>query len=400
MLTLNSIQTTIILGINVIILGGTAMYIHPIIKRVTLLLFMTAIISILLYVSFPLILPFLMAILFTIILRPIILAVQSVLHIPYLLSCLLVIFFFLFFIFLFLGYLLFELFHGIIYLTEWLPVHLKDLIMNIIEHINQTVIPPLEEAGKWINTLSPDQQVMVQEQLEEIGKSIAEYIGLWLEVFFKSLGTLIVGLPGHFTMLFFSILCTFFFCKDWDRLVYWIKKYVPNKVLTIIQLLTVELKKKIFHYTKAQIILLGLNFLTLFIALSLFQIPYALTISAFITVIDLLPILGTGIVLIPWAIYLWANDQVVLSIGLICIYALIVLQRQLLEPKLVSNALGIHPLAFIIAIYIGITTLGMSGLWLGPITLFLLTACKEAQIFQLLWRYIRYNEISFKNDES
>lgn len=374
------------------------MYIHPILKRVSFLLITMTIATMLIYISFPLILPLLIAVLFTVILRPIILAVQNLLHIPYLLSCLLVIFFFLFFIILFLGYLLFEMFHGIIYLAEWLPVHLKDLIMSIIEYINHAVIVPLEKAGNWINTLSPDQQVMVQEQLEEIGKSVAEYIGLWIEVFLKSLGSLIIGLPGHFTMLFVSILCTFFLCKDWDRFSSWIKRFVPNKAVTIISSLTYQLKKKLFQYTKAQIILLSVNFLILFFALSLFKIPYALTISAFITIIDLLPILGTGIVLIPWAVYLWTNNQIILSIGIACLYVLVVLQRQLLEPKLVSSALGIHPLAFILAIYIGITALGITGLWLGPMVLFILTACKEAQIFQLLWRYIRYNEIPIKTD--
>src|SRR5690625_4867111 len=137
------------------------MYIHPILKRVSFLLITMTIATMLIYISFPLILPLLIAVLFTVILRPIILAVQNFLHIPYILSCLLVIFFFLFFIILFLGYLLFEMFHGIIYLAEWLPVHLKDLIMSIIEYINHAVFVPLEKAGNWINTLSPDQQVMV-----------------------------------------------------------------------------------------------------------------------------------------------------------------------------------------------------------------------------------------------
>lgn len=291
------------------------------------------------------------------------------------------------------------MFHGIIYFADWLPTHSKAFIIMISDSINQFIIPSIEKAGSWINTLSPDQQVMIQEQLEDIGKSIAEYIGVWIEVFLRSLGTLIIGFPGHLTMLFFATLCTFFLCKDWDRFIYWIKKYVPQSLVIIVQSLTKELKRKLFQYSGAQIILLTINFLVIFIALSLFQIPFALTISVFITVIDLLPILGTGIVLIPWGIYLWVNDSITLSIGMFVLYILVVLQRQLLEPKLVSNALGIHPLAFIIAIYFGIKTLGVTGLWIGPFILFILTAAKEAKIFQLIWNYIRYNQLPIKNDE-
>lgn len=375
------------------------MLLHPILKRSIYLILLFLLFFSIVYIGFSYIFPFLLAILIAVCLRPIILTVMNVLRIPYILSCIIVLFFFIFFVFFLLGYILFEMFHGIVYLAEWLPTHSEAFIMMMTDSINEFIIPSIEKAGNWVNKLSPDHQVVIQEQLEDIGKSIAEFIGVWIETFLKALGSLIIRLPGHFTMLFFATLCTFFLCKDWDLFVYWIKKFIPYTFVSIVTSLTKELKKKLFQYTRAQIILLSINFLVILIALNLFQIPFALTISVFITLIDLLPIIGTGIILIPWGIYLLVNDSVTLSIGIFILYLLVILQRQLLEPKLVSSALGIHPLAFIIAIYIGIKALGFTGLWVGPFVLFILTASKEANIFNLIWNYIYYNQLPIKNDE-
>ncbi|MCR4593803.1 MAG: sporulation integral membrane protein YtvI [Clostridiales bacterium] len=111
---------------------------------------------------------------------------------------------------------------------------------------------------------------------------------------------------------------------------------------------------------------LGLGILTL---LGLYKGGYILIIALIIALIDIVPILGTGTVLVPWAVYLLFTGDYGLAIGILIMYATITIIRQIIEPKLVANQLGLPPFATIISMYIGSQIFGVIGIFLLPITL-------------------------------
>ena len=88
--------------------------------------------------------------------------------------------------------------------------------------------------------------------------------------------------------------------------------------------------------------------------------------------VDALPILGSGTVMIPWAIISAVNGDIKLGIAIIIIYAIILIVRQMIEPKIVSNHVGIHPIFTLIAMYTGFRLTGILGLFIGPIVLIIL----------------------------
>lgn len=91
-----------------------------------------------------------------------------------------------------------------------------------------------------------------------------------------------------------------------------------------------------------------------------------------ISIVDALPILGTGTILIPWAIYSFLTGNVRMGLSLFILYCIVLIVRQLIEPKIVSEQIGIHPLLTLIAMYTGLNLLGFFGLIIGAITLLLL----------------------------
>ena len=103
-----------------------------------------------------------------------------------------------------------------------------------------------------------------------------------------------------------------------------------------------------------------------------FNVPYPLLAALAIGFVDALPILGSGTVMVPWAIISAINGDIKLAVGLIILYAIILITRQLLEPKIVSKHIGIHPIFTLIAMYTGFKFIGVLGMLLGPIILIIL----------------------------
>ena len=88
--------------------------------------------------------------------------------------------------------------------------------------------------------------------------------------------------------------------------------------------------------------------------------------------IDLLPIFGAGFILIPWSISLFISKEITYGFWILALYLIVTIIKQLLEPKLISNGIGIHPIFTIIAMYTGFKYLGVMGMFVGPIILIIL----------------------------
>ena len=122
------------------------------------------------------------------------------------------------------------------------------------------------------------------------------------------------------------------------------------------------------QYLRACLFLGLLTFTQSFIGLALLRVPYAFILALLIAVVDFLPLLGTGVVLIPWAAVSLLLGEVRLGIGLLILYAVTSVIRQILEPKLIGEGLGLHPLLSLAAMYGGLRLFGVWGMILAPLT--------------------------------
>jgi len=86
-----------------------------------------------------------------------------------------------------------------------------------------------------------------------------------------------------------------------------------------------------------------------------------------ISLIDALPVLGTGIILIPWSLYYLVTGDVRLSVSIILIYLIVFIVRQMVEPKVLSRQIGVHPIFTLFGMYLGLKLIGVAGLILGPL---------------------------------
>jgi len=114
------------------------------------------------------------------------------------------------------------------------------------------------------------------------------------------------------------------------------------------------------------------------VAFLLLKVPYAVGVALIVSIIDILPILGTGLVLIPWAIIAAILGKVKMAVGVALLYIVMLVVRNIVEPKLVGQQMGLHPLATLISLFVGLQLFGIVGLFGFPITLSLILKLKKS----------------------
>jgi sporulation integral membrane protein YtvI len=125
-----------------------------------------------------------------------------------------------------------------------------------------------------------------------------------------------------------------------------------------------------------------LTYIVALVGLLILRVDYPLAIALLIVLVDILPVLGTSAVLIPWAVYSFLAGNAQLGIGLVILWLVILIFRRLIEPKIIGDAVGINALAALISMYVGFKLVGAVGLILGPIVVIIYLALRRVGILQ------------------
>ena len=202
-------------------------------------------------------------------------------------------------------------------------------------------------------------------------------ISTWLTQFLTKLINIIASIPvmGIYTVI--TILSVYFICTDKIYILDLMEHHMSKKWVQKIGTHIKEISKSLGGYLKAEAILVLVSFTISVIGLYFFKfigmnIKYPLLIALGIGFVDALPILGSGTVMLPWAIISALNGDLKLGIAVIVLWIIMSIVRQILEPKIVSGKIGIHPIFTLIAMYTGFKIIGVMGMLVGPIVLIIL----------------------------
>lgn len=180
-----------------------------------------------------------------------------------------------------------------------------------------------------------------------------------------------------------GIIAWIFFTKDYDRIVRFIQKQLPDNKKN----LPVEIKqvfsKTIMKMLRAYGLIMLITFGELFVGFSIMRIAGILTTSYYvliavaIAIFDIMPIAGSGGILVPWAIVALVMGNYKLAIAIIVMYAIITVIRQYIEPKIVGESLGVHPIVTLMGLYFGLKLFGFLGMFIVPLTVMTLKAFND-----------------------
>ena len=215
---------------------------------------------------------------------------------------------------------------------------------------------------------------------EQVKNSINGFIRMGtskLGSFINSLINFITSIPTIILYICITILSTFFISLDKNKIMAFLEQQFPESWIKKVYNIKREMFNVLGSYIRAQIILMTICFFELLISFNIlsflkFNLQYPLIFSIVICIIDALPILGAGAVLLPWSLISFVTGDINLGLALLVIYFLVLSVRQMLEAKLISQNLGVHPLVTLISMYSGFKFFGVIGFLIGPVVMIIL----------------------------
>jgi sporulation integral membrane protein YtvI len=218
--------------------------------------------------------------------------------------------------------------------------------------------------------------------LQDTLQSLADKLTQVLTSLAGSAIKIMSSLPDMLMFAMFTIIATFFITKDKDAIKGFLAKQVPAATYGKLTALKHSMFRSLAGFLKSQGILMALNFSECFLGLTLIGIRYAFVIAIFIAVVDILPVLGSGTVLVPWGVANLLLGHTQTGVALLVLYIVITIVRYIVEPKVVGSQLGLHPLVALIAMFVGLKAFGVTGLLLGPAIVVTAIAVMDAGLLQ------------------
>jgi sporulation integral membrane protein YtvI len=208
-------------------------------------------------------------------------------------------------------------------------------------------------------------------KLTDALSNLSNTLASWLLNFAK-------GIPNFFVFFIVFLVAVYLFALSLPSMKSSFLSLFEEKSRGQMDQVLVSLRKSVFGFLRAQLLLSVITYVICFIGLMIIGTGYPLAISLLIVVVDILPILGTGSVLVPWAAYEIAAGGVVEGIGLLLLYIVITVVRRIIEPKILGDAVGIGALPALVSLYVGYELVGVIGVFLGPIVVIVFMAARKA----------------------
>ena len=240
--------------------------------------------------------------------------------------------------------------------------------------IRETILPFLSDTGQrmgvWERRLGAGAEArQITDALEQALGSLTEEISKWCML---HLGNAVKAIPAFGLALIFTILSSVLICSDYEGVSAFVMRQIPQRWHGALLEVRDFLAGTLWRLVKAYLILMAVTFGILAAGLGLLGVQGFWLIAAVIAVLDLLPVIGSGIVLVPWAGGLLLGGQVFTGVGLLLLWVLLIIVREILEPRLVGRQIGLHPLATLTAMYMGFRLAGFTGLLVAPVACLLL----------------------------
>jgi len=183
------------------------------------------------------------------------------------------------------------------------------------------------------------------------------------------MGKAVSRAPGAVFFLVVFLLSLFYFSCDLEGVTNTLRRFVPEEIIKKGERCASLAMRSLARFAKAYFSLLVITYTALCIGFLIVGIDYPFLAALLCSIVDILPVFGVGTVLVPWAVLLFLMGKTGKAIGLLILFSLIYALRQILEPRLVGNAAGVHPALALFSVYLGFRLIGVGGMIAAPILL-------------------------------
>ncbi len=276
-----------------------------------------------------------------------------------------------------------------------------DQLVNTVESFLLSFVGRLPEfisksASEGITSLFVQIRETIAGTSTELTDQIADGLGnnfnvSWITTPLSGVISTVSQIPDFIISVVIAIVATFFTTAEYDYIVNFIKLQFPEEKRRDLSRAKRIVSSSLAKMGKAYLLIMIITYIEVFSGFTIlrlagiFNSTYIPVLAAVIAVVDIAPMLGTGTVLLPWAVYELISGDFAMAIGLLIMYAVITVIRQIIEPKLVAGQLGLSPVITISAMYLGLKLIGFWGIFITPLTIIILKILTDEGILHL-WK--------------
>lgn len=238
--------------------------------------------------------------------------------------------------------------------------------VNELPAMWESIMAEFDQVGRNLQGVYNRLPVDVQNTLDDIGTEMGTYFGSFMEgagtPTFQAVGNVAKQLPDIFLGVVMCILSAYFFVADKSYMSDMVKKYVPDSIRYRCNLIRRSLRNAVGGYFKAQFKIECWVYVLLVIGLLTLHVRYAFLVALGIAFLDFLPVFGTGTVMIPWAVIEILNKDYKMAVGLLIIWCVGQLVRQMIQPKIVGDSMGMDAIPTLFLLFVGYKVAGVVGM--------------------------------------
>lgn len=250
-----------------------------------------------------------------------------------------------------------------------LIAELSDLVASLPEY-QARFAALLEDLRQRVTGFSAGLPKPLVDAMQDSQRRLYETLALWA----RSVLQAVQLLPNFFVVLVVSFLATYFISRDKEAILKYITHLTPRSWRQQMFRVRSDVGMGVVGYFRAQITLMLVTTTLSILGLLILRVRYAWLLGLAAGLLDLVPMVGPSGIFVPWLLYNFFLGDIGLGVGLTVVLAMITVVRQISEPRIVGAHIGLHPLATLMAIYLGFRILGVWGFFLGPVTLIVLKA--------------------------
>lgn len=265
---------------------------------------------------------------------------------------------------------------------------MTDLYRIAANHSDQIVEQVMHYIGDFrLFYLQLNLPLQVQASIQKAIESNIELAKGILEKGINLLVKLVGLMPGIFILMVIATVASYFIIRDRALIRNFLLGALPPSMRFKTRSLVGELFNALIGFLKAYSVLISITTIITLVALRILGIKYVFTIGLLVGLLDIIPILGPGALFIPWVVFHFISGNTAMGISLLTVYLFLSIVRQFLEPKIVGDNIGLHPLATLISLYVGLQLGGITGMIMGPVlVVFVIALYRTGIIKPLDWR--------------
>ena len=271
----------------------------------------------------------------------------------------------------------------VIRITGWAT----ELFSALPSIYTDTIEPALtnfsERIAEQMGRLNPDTLAVLERVSDKLIDSIGDVAIRLSNWTVNGVKNIVTGLPNFLLSCVICVIAAIFITLDYEKIKETGKLIMPERTTKVIMESSANLRKIIGRYLKAYGIIMLITFAEIAIGLLIIGVKNAILIAVLIAIFDIFPIVGSGMILLPWTVITLIQGQIMRGIGLGILYVIVIVVRQFLEPRVVGKHVGMHPLLTLACMFVGAHLFGGIGLFGVPVTAAVILSLNENGVINI-----------------